>query len=97
MAKCQRFKIFYFRHEVYSYNIIYTNIHNKIQCITYNDKNTISTSLKYRETPYSDEVHYSKNTTTYAHRHNLSVHDFQIVSLIIQDFWIVQIMAFFLN
>ena len=39
-------------------------------------KNTISTSLNYRET----------NKITYAHRYNLSVHDFQTVSLITQDF-----------
>ena len=27
----KRYKIFYLRHEVHSYNIIYTNLHNKIQ------------------------------------------------------------------
>ena len=33
------------------------------------------------------------NKITYAHRYNLSVHDFQTVSLIIQDFLIEQIMV----
>ena len=33
------------------------------------------------------------NKIAYAYRYNLSVHDFQTFSLIIQDFWIVQIMA----
>ena len=33
-----RYKIFYCRHEVHSYNTIYINLNNKIQCITYNDK-----------------------------------------------------------
>ena len=47
-------------------------------------KNTISTLLKYRD---------NKNTITYAHKNNLSVHDSQTVSLITQNFWIVQIMA----
>ena len=44
-----RYKIFYFRHEAHSYNTIYIDLNNKIQCIIYNDKNTISTSLKYRD------------------------------------------------
>ena len=39
-------------------------------------KNTISTSLKYRD----------KQNSLYAHRYNLSVDDFQTVFLIIQDF-----------
>ena len=33
------------------------------------------------------------NIITFAHRYNLSVHDFQTVSLITQNFLIVQIMA----
>ena len=33
-----RYKIFYFRHEAYSYNTIYIDLNNKIQCIIYNDK-----------------------------------------------------------
>ena len=37
------------RHEAHSYNTIYINLNNKIRCITYNDKNTISTSLKDRD------------------------------------------------
>ena len=39
----------YFRHEAHSYNTIYIDLNNKIQCIIYNDKNTISISLKYRD------------------------------------------------
>ena len=34
-----------------------------------------------------------KNKITYAHRYNLTVHSFQTISLVTQDFCIVQIMA----
>ena len=44
-----RCKIFHFNHEAHSYNTIYIDLSNKILCIIDNDKNTISTSLKYRD------------------------------------------------
>ena len=40
-----------------------------------------------------NNLEISENKITYSHRYNLSVYDFQTVSFITQDFWIVQIMA----